>query len=75
MTDHVKMRSRLRELDKCDFIALMDKCIITDEENEIMKRHYLKGQTFAFIADTLGYSESAVKYKHKSVIKRISRYL
>lgn len=72
MSGHIEIRKRLRGITSvAEFERLLNSRIITSEEKEILKMHYIEGKTLSYISDMLGYSESGIKKKHKSILRRI----
>ena len=73
---HTDTRKKLKSIPKVStFMELLDSCTLTEEDKEIIKLHYLKGKNLSFIADTLGYSESAIKKKHKAILSKLNKLL
>lgn len=76
MTEHVKARNKLKNIYLVEtFNQLLDSCILSDIEKEILKLHYLQDKDFRYIGDTLGYSESTIKRKHHKAIKKLSNLI
>lgn len=76
MSDHIKTRNKLKSIPKVStFMELLDSCTLSDEDKEIIKLHYVQHKNLGYIADTLGYSESAIKKKHKKILCKISKIL
>lgn len=57
------------------FEELLESCILTDEEKDLLNLHYLKGKDFRYIGDMLGYSESTIKRKHKKILSKFVKLL
>ena len=57
------------------FEALLNKSMISDEEKELMRLHYIQKKDFRFIGDTLGYSEASIKAKHRKILKKLNKLL
>ena len=60
----------------CDiktFDELLSNCILSEDEITIIKMYYLEFKDFGFIADSLGYSYSTIKRRHKSAIKKLTK--
>lgn len=73
---HVQTRHKIQELCSIkSFEDVLNSCILTDEEKELMRLHYLKGKDFRYIADTLGFSESTIKRKHRKILVKIGNLL
>lgn len=76
MSTHVETRKKLKSIPKVStLVELLDSCTLTDEDKEIIKLHYVQGKNLGYIADTLGYSESAIKKKHKKILSKLNKLL
>lgn len=53
----------------------LNKSMISDEEKELMRLHYIQKKDFRFIGDTLGYSEASIKAKHRKILKKLNKLL
>ena len=73
MTSHIKTRNTLKEIPLVE--ALLNKSMISDEEKELMRLHYIQKKDFRFIGDTLGYSEASIKAKHRKILKKLNKLL
>lgn len=76
MTDHIKTRHKVKEVSTpSDFEGILSSVILSDVDKQIMRMHYLDGSPFFAIARNLGYSESAIKKRHKSALRKIAKIL
>lgn len=76
MSDHVETRNKLKSIPRVStLMELLDSCTLSDEDKEIIKMHYVQNKSLSYIADTLGYSESAIKKKHKKILCKFSKIL
>lgn len=76
MTEHIETRNKVKGIVKIQtFSELLDRCILSDEERELMNLHYLKGKNFSYIGDLLGYSESTIKKKHRKILKKLDKII
>lgn len=76
MTDHIETRKKIRSIaDVSSFSNLIEQTTLSEEDKNILYLHYLDGKDFCFIADTLGYSESTIKRRHKKALQKISKLL
>lgn len=76
MTDHIQTRQRLRTISLITtFEALLDCCTLSDTDKEILRRHYIQEQDFQYIGDILGFSEIAIKKRHKKALRKIKAIL
>lgn len=76
MTEHIETRNRLREIVEIQtFSDLLDRCILSEEDRQIMELHYLRGKDLRYIADLLGYSEGTIKKRHRRILKKLKQIL
>ena len=75
-TDYIKVKHKVKDIpDIRSFNGLLDASTLSDEDKEIMKLYYLKDKNFGYIADKLGFSEEAVKLRHRKAIMKLSKLL
>lgn len=60
----------VREMDD-----LMNAAVLSDEEKDIIKMHYINQKSLTYIADELGISESALKKKHRKLLRKIGKVI
>ena len=76
MSAHIDARRKLRQVELVhDFEHLLSLCTLSDEDKEIMRMHYIRQKDFRYIGDTLGFSEAAVKARHKEALRKLSKAL
>lgn len=76
MTEHIRIRAKLKEITEIKtFSELLDRCILSENERRIMDLHYLEDKDFRFIGDALGFSEGAIKKKHRKILKKLNNLL
>ena len=74
--ERMEARNKLRNIIlKTEFESLLEDYVLTDEDKELMRLHYLKGKDFRFIADALGYSETAIKKRHSKILTKVSKLI
>ena len=75
-SEHIKTRQKIKDIASVDvFYDILDKCVLSDDDKEMLKMHYVSEKDLSFIADTLGYSESTIKYRHKKALKKLGNIL
>ena len=74
-SDHIKVKHKILEKDKFEFEMLIDRMMLSDEEQQMMHLYYMKHKTFNEIADQLGYSEIGIAKMHQRIIKKIRKYI
>lgn len=76
MTDHIATKHKIQELSSyTDFYALINSCIMSDEDRDILRMIYVENKTLSYIGDILGYSESTIKSRHRKLLKRLTKML
>ena len=76
MSDHIDVRRRIKSIPSvASFNELLEMSTLSDEDKEILRLHYLQEKDFRFIGDTLGFSESTIKYRHKKALKKLSKLI
>lgn len=77
MSTHIDTRKKLQNIPRISsLMELLDSCILSDEDKEIIKMHYVQNKTLSYIADMLGYSESTIKKKkHKKILSKLNKLL
>lgn len=76
MSEHVDTRKKLKSIPRVTtLMGLLESCTLSDEDKEIIKLHYVKNKNLGYIADTLGYSESTIKKKHKKILAKLNKLL
>lgn len=76
MSEHIETRKKIKGIASVSsFNSLIDNTVLTDTEKQILVLHYLNGKDFRFIGDTLGYSESTIKKKHRKILAKLSKVL
>lgn len=76
LTTYQAINNTLKDIPLVEtFEALLNKSMISDEEKELMRLHYIQKKDFRFIGDTLGYSEASIKAKHRKILKKLNKLL
>lgn len=74
MSEHIDTRRKIQDISSVKtFEELLENCILTDEDKMLMRLHYLNGKDFRFIGDSLGFSESTIKRRHKKILQKLNR--
>lgn len=73
---NVSMQRKLKEIpDLSTFEGLLKASTLSDLDKKILRMHYLEEKDYAFIADSLGYSESGIKKRHIKALKKLSNII
>ena len=72
----LKARNHLKNIGRKDeFYSLLDKCVLSETEIQILTMHYIEQKNLAYIGDMLGFSESVIKNKHKKILQKIIKVI
>lgn len=72
----MSMQRKLKEIpDLSSFEGLLEVSTLCDLDKKILRMHYLEEKDYAFIADSLGYSESGIKKRHMKALKKLSNII
>ena len=75
-SDHIITRKKIRDIADIEtFNGLLDACMLSDEDKQLLRMHYIKGQDFRYIGDMLGFAESTVKRKHRKALQKLNKML
>lgn len=75
-SDHINTKKKIKSIYSVKtFEELLQSCVLTEEDKTIMRMIYLKGKSLSFIADELGFSESTIKRKHKTILSKLSKLI
>lgn len=75
MSQHIDSKHKIQDLRYDDFNSLIDSCLISNENKQILRMIYVENKPLAYIGDILGYSESTIKTRHRKLLKQISKLL
>ena len=75
-TEYIKIKRKVKEIpDIRSFSGLLEASTLSDLDKEIIRMYYIQQRDFAYIADSLGYTEQTVKLKHKKALMKLSKLL
>ena len=76
MSDHIDTRRKVKRIATISsFNELIEQIVLTEEDKQMMRMHYIEGKDFRYIGDMLGYSESTIKKRHKRALQKLSKIL
>ena len=76
MSEHIDTRKKLRGIASVSsFYSLINSATLSQTDKQLLILHYIDGKDFRFIGDTLGYSESTIKKKHRKILAKLSKVL
>lgn len=69
---HIKTRKALRELPEVsDLEFILDHVLLSKEDKMIIRMIYLEGRDINYISDTLGFSTSVIKTRHRKALSKM----
>lgn len=74
-SEHINVKHKILEKDKFEFETLIDRMMLSEQEERMMRLYYIKHKTFNQIADELGYSEVGIARMHQRIIKKVRKYI
>ena len=74
-SEYINVKHKILEKDKFEFETLIDRMMLSEQEEKMMRLYYIKHKTFNQIADELGYSEVGIARMHQRIIKKIRKYI
>jgi DNA-directed RNA polymerase specialized sigma subunit len=74
-SEHIETRRKLKETEKADFLSIIDRAMLSETEEQIMKLYYMKHKSMPEIADEIGYSEIGVVKAHQRILRKISKII
>lgn len=76
MSDHIETRKKIKGIASVSsFYSLINSATLSQTDKQILILHYIDEKDFRFIGDTLGYSESTIKKKHRRILAKLSKVL
>lgn len=75
-SQHINTRRKIKEISEIKtFEDLIGRCILSEDEKQILNLHYLQEKDFRYIGDVLGFAESTIKKKHGKILKKLNKIL
>lgn len=76
MTEHIKTRHKIKNIaDLKTFDELLSISTLSEKDRQILRMHYLEEKDFRYISDYLGFSESAIKKRHRKALAKLGKLL
>ena len=73
---HIAIKNRLKHISSVeDFRQMLNGVMLSDADKQMLEMIYIKGNDFRYIADSLGFSESTIKRRHKQAIAKLNNML
>lgn len=72
MTKHMKIKNKVKQINsKTVFNELLEDCMLSEKEKQLMKMYYIEQKDFDYIADILGYSKAGVLKMHNRILNKL----
>ena len=76
MSEHIETRKKIKGIASVSsFYSLINSATLSHTDKQILILHYIDEKDFRYIGDTLGYSESTIKKKHRKILAKLSKVL
>lgn len=76
MSEHIETRKKLKGIASVSsFHSLINSATLSQEDKQILVLHYIDEKDFRYIGDTLGFSESTIKKRHRKILAKLSKVL
>ena len=73
---NIQTRRALKEIPrKSEFMDLLESCMLNETDKQIMCMKYIESKDWNYIADTLGYCESAIRRRHSKILSKIRKII
>ena len=76
MSEHIDTRKKLKGIASVpSFQTLINSVTLSTTDKQILTLHYIEEKDFRYIGDTLGFSESTIKKRHRKILAKLSKVL
>ena len=76
MSEHIDTRKKLKGIASVSsFQSLINSVTLSTTDKQILTLHYIEEKDFRYIGDTLGFSESTIKKRHRKILAKLSKVL
>lgn len=76
MSKHLEIKHKVKQIKRrSTFNELIEDCMLSDKEKQMIKMYYLENKTLDYIADELGYSKAGVIKMHKRSLQKLETLL
>ena len=72
---HRERKNIVRKQTRNVFNTLISDAMLTEQEEQLLRMHYLEGKLLSYCGDMLGYTESAIKQVHRRALEKIEHFL
>lgn len=76
MSKHLEIKHKVKQINRrSTFNEIIEDCMLSDKEKQMLKMYYLENKTLDYIADELGYSKAGVIKMHKRSLQKLEALL
>lgn len=73
---NIETKHKIKNINrKIDFYNLLDECMLSEKEKQMMKMFYVENKSLDYIADQLGYSSQGISKMHSKILKKLESLL
>lgn len=73
---NIETKHKIKNINrKIDFYNLLDECMLSEKEKQMMKLFYVENKEISYIADQLGYSSQGISKMHSKILKKLESLL
>lgn len=73
---NIETKHKIKNINrKIDFYNLLDECMLSEKEKQMMKMFYVENKDLSYIADQLGYSSQGISKMHSKILKKLESLL
>lgn len=73
---NIETKHKIKNINrKIDFYNLLDECMLSEKEKQMMKMLYVENKSLGYIADQLGYSSQGISKMHSKILKKLESLL
>lgn len=76
MSEHMDIKHKVKKINsKSSFVGMLEDSMLSDNEKDMMRMHYIEHKDFDYIADTLGYTKAGIIKMHARILKKLESLL
>ena len=76
MSSHLDIKHKVKQIKRrSTFNEIIEDCMLSEKEKQMLKLYYLENKTLDYIADELGYSKAGIIKMHKRSLQKLETLL
>ena len=76
MSKHLEIKNKVKQIKRrSTFNELIEDCMLSDKEKQMLIMYYLENKTLDYIADEIGYSKAGIIKMHKRSLQKLESLL